>query len=95
MVVSWPQRRIAGARCRPSRRLAFKDEADFRYIGKGSAAIADLHDITVGKAIYGADAVHPGMKFAAGGAAAGGRRHGQVLRRGDGWLRPGSSGWWS
>ena len=35
--------------------LAFKDEADFRYIGKGKVPITDLHDITIGKAVYGAD----------------------------------------
>ena len=45
--------------------LSFKDEADFRYIGKGNVSITDLHDITTGKAIYGADVSLPGMKFAA------------------------------
>ena len=49
----------------PFEELAFKDEADFRYIGKGEVPITDLHDITVGKAVYGADVVRPGMKFAA------------------------------
>ena len=44
--------------------LTFKDESEFRYIGKGNVAIYDLHDITTGKAIYGADVRVPGMKFA-------------------------------
>ena len=45
--------------------LDFKDEADFRYIGKGEVEITDLHDITTGKAVYGADVSLPGMKYAA------------------------------
>ena len=49
----------------PFEELAFKDEADFRYIGKGNVPITDLHDITTGAAVYGADVVRPGMKFAA------------------------------
>jgi isoquinoline 1-oxidoreductase beta subunit len=48
----------------PLDQLTFKDEADFRYIGKGTVPIYDLHDITTGKAIYGADVHLPGMKFA-------------------------------
>ena len=39
-------------------------EADFRYIGKGEVQIYDLHDITTGKAIYGADVKLPGQKYA-------------------------------
>ena len=45
--------------------LSFVDEKDFRYIGKGDVAIYDLHDITTGKAVYGADVSLPGMKVAA------------------------------
>ncbi|MEQ9638715.1 MAG: molybdopterin-dependent oxidoreductase [Alphaproteobacteria bacterium] len=45
--------------------LDFKDEADFRYVGKGEIQLYDLHDITTGKAVYGADIIRPGMKFAA------------------------------
>ncbi len=45
--------------------LAFKDESEFRYIGTRKIGIYDLHDITTGKAVYGADVVLPGMKFAA------------------------------
>lgn len=45
--------------------LTFKDEAEFRYIGKGEVAIYDLHDITTGKAVYGADVSLPGMRIAA------------------------------
>ncbi len=44
--------------------LTFVDEKDFRYIGKGNVPIYDLHDITTGKAIYGADVSLPGMKVA-------------------------------
>jgi isoquinoline 1-oxidoreductase subunit beta len=45
--------------------LKFKDESEFRYIGKGEVQIYDLHDITTGKAIYGADVSLPGQKYAA------------------------------
>lgn len=45
--------------------LEFKDEAEFRYIGKSEIPLYDLHDITTGKAVYGADVIRPGMKFAA------------------------------
>ncbi len=44
--------------------LSFKDESEFRYIGKDKVSIYDLHDITTGKAIYGADVMLPGMKVA-------------------------------
>ncbi len=44
--------------------LAFKDEKDFRYIGKGEVQIYDLRDITTGRAVYGADVTLPGMKVA-------------------------------
>jgi isoquinoline 1-oxidoreductase beta subunit len=44
--------------------LHFKDEGQFRYIGKGEVQIYDLHDITTGKAIYGADVTLPGQKYA-------------------------------
>jgi isoquinoline 1-oxidoreductase beta subunit len=44
--------------------LSFKDESEFRYIGKSKVAIYDLHDITTGKAVYGADVALPGMKIA-------------------------------
>ncbi|HSM40429.1 MAG TPA: hypothetical protein VK862_06735, partial [Afifellaceae bacterium] len=44
--------------------LAFKDEREFRYIGKGAVQIYDLHDITTGKAVFGADIRLPGMKYA-------------------------------
>jgi isoquinoline 1-oxidoreductase beta subunit len=48
----------------PREDLDFKDEADFRYIGKGKVQITDLHDITTGKAVYGADVKLPGMLYA-------------------------------
>ena len=44
--------------------LKLKDPKDFRYLGKGEIAIVDLHDITTGKARYGADVRLPGMKYA-------------------------------
>jgi isoquinoline 1-oxidoreductase subunit beta len=44
--------------------LKFKDQSEFRYIGRGEVQIYDLHDITTGKAIYGADVTVPGMKYA-------------------------------
>ncbi|MEO0821469.1 MAG: molybdopterin cofactor-binding domain-containing protein [Pseudomonadota bacterium] len=44
--------------------LAFKDPADFRYIGKGEVQIADLRDITTGAAVYGADVMLEGMRTA-------------------------------
>jgi len=44
--------------------LRFKTEQEFRYIGKGQVPIYDLHDITTGKAVYGADVNLPNMKFA-------------------------------
>ncbi len=44
--------------------LRFKTDQEFRYIGKGQIPIYDLHDITTGKAVYGADINLPGMKFA-------------------------------
>ncbi|MEQ9609571.1 MAG: molybdopterin cofactor-binding domain-containing protein, partial [Kiloniellaceae bacterium] len=45
----------------PRAELRFKDEKEFRYIGKGQVQIVDLHDITTGKAVYGADVKLPGM----------------------------------
>jgi isoquinoline 1-oxidoreductase beta subunit len=45
-----------------SRKL--KDPKSFRYLGKGEVSIVDLHDITTGKAGYGADIRLPGMKYA-------------------------------
>jgi isoquinoline 1-oxidoreductase beta subunit len=44
--------------------LAYKTPDEFTLIGKGQFQITDLHDITVGKANYGADTRLPGMKFA-------------------------------
>jgi len=44
--------------------LRLKDAGDFRYIGRGTVPIADLHDITTGRAVYGIDASIPGMGFA-------------------------------
>ncbi|OKO84775.1 twin-arginine translocation pathway signal protein [Bradyrhizobium sp. NAS80.1] len=44
--------------------LKLKDPKNFRYLGKGEIGIVDLHDITTGKAGYGADVRLPGMKYA-------------------------------
>ena len=44
--------------------LKLKDPKNFRYLGKGEIGIVDLHDITTGKARYGADVRLPGMKYA-------------------------------
>ena len=44
--------------------LRFKSRDEFRYIGKG-LPIVDMHDMTHGSAMYGADIRLPGMKFAA------------------------------
>ncbi|WP_306132772.1 xanthine dehydrogenase family protein molybdopterin-binding subunit [Roseivivax marinus] len=44
--------------------IVFKTEDQFRYMGKGEVQITDLHDITTGKAVYGADVTLPGMKVA-------------------------------
>ncbi|WP_306130349.1 xanthine dehydrogenase family protein molybdopterin-binding subunit [Roseovarius sp. MMSF_3350] len=48
----------------PHEEIAYKTEDQFRYIGKGEVQITDLHDITTGKATYGADVTLDGMKFA-------------------------------
>ncbi len=45
-------------------KIKLKEASAFRYIGKGTVRISDLHDITTGKAIYGQDVLLPGMKFA-------------------------------
>ena len=48
----------------PADQIKLKDEASFRYLGKGNVPIVDLFDITTGGAIYGIDAKLPGMKYA-------------------------------
>ena len=48
----------------PLETLKFKTDAEFRYIGKGELPMVDLHDITTGKARYGADYTVDGMRFA-------------------------------
>jgi isoquinoline 1-oxidoreductase beta subunit len=48
----------------PREQLLFKSPGEFTLMGKGEAKIADLRNITIGKAIYGADVRLPGMKFA-------------------------------
>ena len=45
-------------------KVKLKEPSAFRYIGKGTVRIADLVDITTGKATYGQDVMLPGMKFA-------------------------------
>lgn len=48
----------------PLESLTFKTDDEFRYMGKGEVTIVDLHDITTGKARYGADYSTEGLKFA-------------------------------
>ena len=48
----------------PLEALRFKSDAEFRYLGRGETPIVDLHDITTGRAVYGADVTLPGMKYA-------------------------------
>ncbi|MEM9796600.1 MAG: molybdopterin cofactor-binding domain-containing protein [Pseudomonadota bacterium] len=48
----------------PHEAIPYKDEAAFRYVGKGQVQITDLHDITTGAAVYGADVMVPDMRFA-------------------------------
>jgi isoquinoline 1-oxidoreductase subunit beta len=48
----------------PADQIKLKDEAAFRYLGKGKVQIVDLFDITTGRAVYGIDAKLPGMKYA-------------------------------
>ncbi len=44
--------------------ILYKSPDEFTLMGKGEVKIADLRDITVGKAGYGADVRLPGMKYA-------------------------------
>jgi isoquinoline 1-oxidoreductase beta subunit len=44
--------------------LKLKSPSEFRYIGKGTIPIVDLHDITTGKAMYGQDVRIPNMLYA-------------------------------
>ena len=44
--------------------LTFKEDDEFCYLGRGDIPMYDLHDITTGKARYGADISIEGMKFA-------------------------------
>src|SRR5262245_19787343 len=44
--------------------VKLKDQAQFRYMGKGNVPLVDLMDITTGKAVYGQDVNLPGLKFA-------------------------------
>jgi isoquinoline 1-oxidoreductase subunit beta len=44
--------------------ILYKSPGEFTLMGKGEVQIADLHDITVGQARYGADVRLPGMKYA-------------------------------
>ncbi|MBI1396752.1 MAG: molybdopterin-dependent oxidoreductase [Betaproteobacteria bacterium] len=44
--------------------ITLKDPSEFRYIGKGEVKIYDLHDITVGKAMYAQDIRPEGTSYA-------------------------------
>lgn len=48
----------------PHEEIAYKTDAEFRYMGKGEVQITDLRDITTGDAVYGADVMLEGMKTA-------------------------------
>ncbi len=48
----------------PPDQIKLKEEAAFRYLGKGNVQIVDLFNITTGRAVYGIDAKLPGMKYA-------------------------------
>ena len=61
--------------------LKFKDQTEFRYLGRGDVQIYDLHDITTGKAVYGADVSRARHEVCGDRAAAGGRRQGQIGER--------------
>ena len=48
----------------PADQIKLKDEAAFRYLGKGNVQIVDLFDITTGRAVYGIDTKLAGLKYA-------------------------------
>jgi isoquinoline 1-oxidoreductase beta subunit len=48
----------------PADQIRLKDQAAFRYLGKGNVQIVDLFDITTGRAVYGIDTKLPGLKYA-------------------------------
>src|SRR5271165_4576522 len=48
----------------PADQIKLKDEAAFRYLGRGNVQIVDLFDITTGGAIYGIDTKLAGLKYA-------------------------------
>jgi isoquinoline 1-oxidoreductase subunit beta len=48
----------------PADQIKLKDEAQFRYLGKGNVPIVDLFDITTGRAVYGIDTKLAGLKYA-------------------------------
>ncbi len=45
-------------------KVRLKEQAAFRYMGKGNVRFTDLVDLTTGKAVYGQDVTLPGLKFA-------------------------------
>jgi len=44
--------------------IKLKDQAAFRYLGKGNVQVVDLFDITTGRAVYGIDTKLSGLKYA-------------------------------
>src|SRR5215469_5652748 len=48
----------------PADQIKHKDQAAFRYLGKGNIQIVDLFDITTGRAVYGIDTKLAGLKYA-------------------------------
>ena len=75
-----PRRRWR-CRCRRSSTLKLKDPAGSATSARATVAIYDLHDITTGKAVYGADVTAAGHEIRRGRPPAGGRRQGEVVRR--------------
>jgi isoquinoline 1-oxidoreductase beta subunit len=53
----------AGLKVPSAKRIALKDEKDFRYIGKPMGGV-DFPDMMLGKAQYAIDVVRPGMLYA-------------------------------
>src|SRR5580704_4630507 len=54
----------AGLPVPPQEKVKLKEQAQFRYMGKGNVGLVDLFDITTGKAMYGQDVRLDGMTYA-------------------------------
>ena len=65
----------------PADQIKLKDQAAFRYLGKGNVQIVDLFDITTGRAVYGIDTKLAGHEIRGHCPAAGDGRQARLLRR--------------